>query len=259
MTDNKIDAVKHLMKNKKETLHMKKNEWGRDFVVGDIHGCYSELQAILQSIKFNVSRDRLICCGDLTDRGPDSSLVANYVKQSWFYSIMGNHDECILWAFTKKPGFALDRWYSDSVGGYWWSTLSSGEQFEIAFQVAQLPTAIELDSPIGKVGFAHAGIPFQKNWPTHLEKINKKHNETISHTLWDRSHAVVDTPTITGIDYVFIGHTTFAETTIKNNSIFVDTGAGYQHYPNDNALYNPKGRLNVVEINKETLSSFKRK
>jgi serine/threonine protein phosphatase 1 len=257
MTTNRIDAIKHLMKNKKETLYMKKNEWGRDFVVGDIHGCYSELQAILQGIKFNVSKDRLICCGDLTDRGPDSSLVANFVKQSWFYSIMGNHDECILNAFTKAPNFPVEQWYSDSLGGHWWSTLSADEQFEIAFQVAQIPTAIELDSHIGKVGFAHAGIPFQTDWPTHLERINKKDNETIMHTLWDRSHAVGDTPTITGIDYVFIGHTTFDKTTIKNNSIFVDTGAGYQHYPKNNRLYNPIGRVNVVEINKETLSLFK--
>jgi len=122
-----------------------------------------------------------------------------------------------------------------------------------------LPTSIELVSPIGLVGFAHAGIPFPADWSTHLKKINKKNTQTIHHTLWDRDHAVGDTPIVNGVDYVFIGHTTFDEVTIKNNSIFVDTGAGYQHYPKDHASYNPKGRLNVVEINQEMLNLLKQK
>ena len=45
---------------------------GRDFAVGDIHGCFTELQRGLDAIGFNPNTDRLFSVGDLVDRGPES-------------------------------------------------------------------------------------------------------------------------------------------------------------------------------------------
>lgn len=44
---------------------------GKDYVVGDIHGCYSLLYTKLTQLGFDFSKDRLISVGDLCDRGPD--------------------------------------------------------------------------------------------------------------------------------------------------------------------------------------------
>lgn len=44
----------------------------KTFVIGDVHGCSSELDFLLCSIKPNLKKDRLVMLGDYIDRGPDS-------------------------------------------------------------------------------------------------------------------------------------------------------------------------------------------
>ncbi len=34
------------------------------YLIGDVHGCYDELQALLQQVSFDPSRDRLWLTGD---------------------------------------------------------------------------------------------------------------------------------------------------------------------------------------------------
>ena len=45
---------------------------GRDWVVGDVHGCFTTLREALLAIDFEHGRDRLFSVGDLIDRGPNS-------------------------------------------------------------------------------------------------------------------------------------------------------------------------------------------
>ena len=47
------------------------NATGRDFVVGDLHGMFSHLEALLNEVAFDESADRLFSVGDLIDRGPE--------------------------------------------------------------------------------------------------------------------------------------------------------------------------------------------
>lgn len=47
-----------------------RNERGRDFVIGDLHGCFDELMLLMQHVRFDMTVDRLIAVGDLVDRGP---------------------------------------------------------------------------------------------------------------------------------------------------------------------------------------------
>ena len=46
---------------------------GRDFVVGDVHGEFPTLEALLAQIGFAPERDRLFALGALVDRGPRST------------------------------------------------------------------------------------------------------------------------------------------------------------------------------------------
>lgn len=69
---------------------------GRDFVVGDLHGCFDELQKLLDFVKFDGARDRLFSTGDLVDRGPKSYDCLNLLNEKWFYSVLGNHEDLIL-------------------------------------------------------------------------------------------------------------------------------------------------------------------
>ncbi len=52
------------------------NQAGRDFVVGDVHGCFRTLECALLEIEFDPSRDRLFGVGDLVNRGPHRDAEA---------------------------------------------------------------------------------------------------------------------------------------------------------------------------------------
>lgn len=75
---------------------IKANVEGRDFIVGDIHGCYSEFKKLLDYVKFDPLRDRVFSTGDLLDRGPSPYECLNLLKKPWFYAVLGNHEDILL-------------------------------------------------------------------------------------------------------------------------------------------------------------------
>lgn len=69
---------------------------GRDFVIGDLHGCYDELEKLLEFVSFDKDKDRLFSVGDLIHRGPKSSECLDLLKEKWFFSTFGNHEEIYM-------------------------------------------------------------------------------------------------------------------------------------------------------------------
>lgn len=68
------------------------------FLVGDIHGCFDELQLLLAQVDFNPNQDVLWLTGDLVARGPDSLKVLRYVRSLGDSAriVLGNHDLHLL-------------------------------------------------------------------------------------------------------------------------------------------------------------------
>ncbi|MGU3845564.1 metallophosphoesterase, partial [Vibrio diabolicus] len=42
------------------------------YIVGDIQGCFDELQRLLEQVSFSAKKDQLWLAGDLVARGPKS-------------------------------------------------------------------------------------------------------------------------------------------------------------------------------------------
>lgn len=68
------------------------------YIVGDIHGCYDELQQLLEIADFNSAEDELWVTGDLVARGPKSLETLRFLKGLGNRSrvVLGNHDLHLL-------------------------------------------------------------------------------------------------------------------------------------------------------------------
>src|ERR1043165_9240328 len=74
----------------------------RTFVVGDIHGCYDELLALVELVGLG-ERDRLVCVGDLVVKGEKSREVLElFMSDARFSSVLGNHDRALLQAWKGE-------------------------------------------------------------------------------------------------------------------------------------------------------------
>ena len=64
----------------------------KQLIIGDIHGCYEELQDLLDKVGL-ASSDEIIAIGDIVDRGRDSTSALRFFQQTPnARSIYGNHE-----------------------------------------------------------------------------------------------------------------------------------------------------------------------
>ena len=68
------------------------------YFVGDIQGCYSELDALLTQVGFSNNSDLLYVAGDLVARGPESLETLRFIKSlnNNAKVVLGNHDLHLL-------------------------------------------------------------------------------------------------------------------------------------------------------------------
>jgi serine/threonine protein phosphatase 1 len=198
-----------------------KNHLGRDFVVGDIHGCFSKLKRNLEALGFNESTDRLFSVGDLVDRGKESHLVLDWLAKPWFHSVLGNHEQMAI----DCANGVYDAYSYHANGGKWMLDLSQIERDRIAAHFLDLPIGIEVEAHDGIVGIFHADS-LKSREDNHHALSSENIEQWKLLFLWYRTSAQADdVAPIQGYSKVFVGHTPMKNHTIKGNMHFIDNAA----------------------------------
>lgn len=202
------------------------NTDGRDYVVGDIHGCYSKLKETLHQIQFEPSRDRLFSVGDLVDRGPENTAVHQWLSFPWFHPVMGNHDDMARrW---PKGNMELETYRRN--GGGWNIDQHKNEQIRTSDAMAGLSLAIEVETELGVVGIVHADVSHEK-WEQFVAALSGtlgEHEKRRARraALYSRERITSENRWgIQGVRAVVVGHTPVDKPVQLGNVYHIDTGA----------------------------------
>ncbi len=137
-------------------VHYPTNDKGRDFILGDLHGCYDQLISALKQAGFNSTFDRLYSVGDLSDRGPKSFDCADLIYEKWFYPVQGNHESLMWNSILHESQQHINCWIQN--GGLWFKDCGHQLLYDIALLQKELPLIISVGEGADRFNIAHAEI-----------------------------------------------------------------------------------------------------
>ncbi|MDP1527992.1 symmetrical bis(5'-nucleosyl)-tetraphosphatase [Rhodoferax sp.] len=122
------------------------------YLIGDVQGCDSALQGLLDTISFSPSRDTLYLLGDLVNRGPDSAGVLRRLMGFGTSAkcLLGNHDLHLLAASVgaRRPS------RKDTLA----NVLQAPDREAMLAWLRQQHMAFLLEHPNRSILMVHAGV-----------------------------------------------------------------------------------------------------
>lgn len=189
------------------------------YAVGDIHGCYETLKALLT--KVDADRDgapaKVVFLGDYIDRGPLSSHVIDHMIRLQghppegveFVFLRGNHEE-----FMLDP-YAAGMWFHNggkqTLDSYVWGGDTDHDWIKKHTYWIQENTVYTHRD--GRFLFVHAGINPERS-------LDKQSEETM---VWNRDFNDYDGKFPEDV-FVVHGHTPVPSPQLNRNQVNIDTG-----------------------------------
>lgn len=213
--------------------HFETNTAGRDFVVGDLHGCLDLFKEVLFIAAFDPSVDRVFSVGDLIDRGPDSAGCIDLLNEPWFHPVRGNHEDFLI-------GYMEGRWRPHvwmQNGGIWAASFSDAQLSKWASKLNQLPFVIAVGSGECRFNVLHAEF-FGTDDEIDAGSVDPSADDAA--ILWGRSlisgYGLSKAGTALtaagfkqpGLSTTYVGHTIVPTVKRIGSHVFIDTGA-YRH------------------------------
>lgn len=226
------------------------NTQGRDFVVGDLHGCLEPFEKLLRHVGFRPAIDRVFSVGDLVDRGPFSMACLKLLNMPWFFACRGNHEDLLL-AHLDNP-FQVkaydDSWlrpiapvYADrkKLAGQWLNVLRS------------LPYVLVVGEGEERFNVVHAEVLEDGRSVTNemidswsFEDPDKaQHRAVWGRALlrtWQRGKPVLRAHH-RNMSPTYCGHTILSETSKVAGQIFLDRGAFLVHKTRKSSIHLDEG------------------
>lgn len=206
-------------------------DWRNIWVVGDLHGCYTNLMNRLDGVGFDPAQDLLVSVGDLIDRGSENVECLELITMPWFRAVRGNHEQMMIDGLSAHGN--VNHWVAN--GGGWFFYLDYDKEIlakALAHKATELPLIIELVTGDRKVVICHADYPHNEyayGKPVDAEQV-----------IWNRERvsAAQDgiVKEISGADLFIFGHTPARQPLKFANQMYIDTGAVFC------------GRLTLVQI-----------
>jgi len=188
----------------------------RTIIIGDVHGCLLELEALLSKINYSPSGDQLYFTGDIINRGPYSKEVFNKVKSLQGRVVLGNHEHNLIRAFE---GIGEPRKWIERFKREYGSGLN-----ELIDDLKKWPFFIEEEDFILVHGGIVPGVPLVKTDPYILTNIRT----------WDGSGKNLKDPKnppwfdlYREEKLVVFGHWAALEGVFRENVIGLDSGCVY--------------------------------
>ena len=199
---------------------------GRDWVVGDVHGCFRTLSDALRAIEFREGEDRLLSVGDLIDRGPNSIEALAWLEGARFTAVtMGNHEAEMVRLLTTGEILAPPKPYQQ-----WMRQIARQNLYRWYRALRALPLAITVETAHGRVGIVHCST-WRDSWSATLDTLEERSIAAINMVLLgidERDKRAGPTGNqVEGIDRVIAGHDPCKQVERRGNVWCIDTGAGF--------------------------------
>ena len=206
---------------------------GRDFILGDLHGRWTMLEALLSHVHFEPQRDRLIVTGDLFDRGDSPLECLHLLNQPWFFSVRGNHEQNLInWHRASHSAKMSKKEQIIADGGGWFFALAEDERAALCKKIENLPMVILVSAGERRLAVLHAEIPENMHhFDEFLQALWQQHPAAHHSCLVGRRRRrlTVSTP-VADIDLVICDHTPVEPSRcLRENTLNLDFGLPPRH------------------------------